>query len=103
MAANSIAGSFFSQPLRINTTTQKASNAQEVKEFNAEQSVKLKDELPKPLRTLTPEEQEQLKKDLAGKAAAEFDSILKQDALRKAEQLEANGNPPSGVLVNIQA
>ena len=103
MSVNSVAGSFFSQPQFVNPTTRKASEAQEVRDFNAERSVQAKDEQPKPLRTLTPEEEEELKRTLANNAAGQFDSILQQDAQRKAEQRQAEGLSPNGVLLNIKA
>jgi hypothetical protein len=55
------------------------------------------------LRLYTPEDEEKQKKLLAGEATNTFRNILKEDAARDAERRAANGQSPTGVVVDISA
>lgn len=52
-------------------------------------------------RAMTPEEQEELRRTLAGMATQEFRNILTEDAKRQAEVRAAQGLSPAGVVVDI--
>ncbi|MBP6878705.1 MAG: hypothetical protein KBC34_11830 [Phenylobacterium sp.] len=68
-----------------------------------ESSGKLRIEEPaRPDRTLTPAEEEKLKKTLAGMAAGDFQKILEEDARRAADQRAAQGRDPSGAVVDLR-
>ena len=68
-----------------------------------ESAGKLRIEEPaRPDRTLTPAEEEKLKKTLAGMAAGDFQKILEEDARRAADQRAAQGRDPSGAVVDLR-
>ena len=86
--------SWYAQP-------QFASPAGKAKE--REDAGKLRVEEPaRPDRTLTPEEEEKLRKTLAGMAAGDFQKILEDDARRAADQRAAQGRDPSGAVVDLR-
>jgi hypothetical protein len=68
-----------------------------------ESTSKLRIEEPaRPDRTLTPEEEEKLKKTLAGMAAGDFQKILEEDAQRAADKRAAQGRDPAGAVVDLR-
>lgn len=69
----------------------------------SEEPGKLRIEEPaKPDRTMTPEEEEKLKKHLAGMAAGDFQKILEEDAQRAADQRAAQGRDPTGAIIDLR-
>lgn len=88
---------FFSQPAFAAPGARKES---EVEKGPSAEVAKAQDEA-KSKRVMTPEEQEELRRTLAGMATQEFREILQQDAKRQAEEREAQGLSPTGVVVDI--
>lgn len=87
--------SWYAQP-------QFAAPAGKVKE-SEETAGKLRIEEPaRPDRTLTPEEEEKLKKTLANMAAGDFQRILEEDARRAADKRAADGRDPAGAIVDLR-
>ena len=86
--------SWYAQP-------QFASPAGKAKE--REDAGKLRIEEPaRPDRTLTPEEEEKLRKTLAGMAAGDFQRILEEDAQRAAEKRAQEGRDPAGAVIDLR-
>ena len=86
--------SWYAQP-------QFASPAGKAKE--REDAGKLRIEEPaRPDRMLTPEEEEKLKKTLAGMAAGDFQRILEEDAQRAAEKRAQEGRDPAGAVIDLR-
>ena len=52
-------------------------------------------------RAMTPEEQEELRRTLAGMATKEFRDILEEDAQRQAAARQAQGLSPTGVVADL--
>ena len=68
-----------------------------------ESAGKLRIEEPaRPDRTMTPEEEEKLKKTLAGMAAGAFQRILEEDAQRAAEKRAQEGRDPAGAVIDLR-
>ena len=70
---------------------------------DSEDAGKLRIEEPaRPDRMLTPEEEEKLKKTLAGMAAGDFQNILEEDAQRAAEKRAQEGRDPAGAVIDLR-
>ncbi|MBA4013789.1 MAG: hypothetical protein C0481_18155 [Phenylobacterium sp.] len=87
--------SWYAQP-------QFAAPAGKAKESDDTAGKLLIEEPAKPDRTLTPEEEEKLKKTLAGMAAGDFQKILEEDAQRAADKRAAQGRDPAGAVVDLR-
>lgn len=88
--------SWYAQP-------QFVSPADKAKESEPSASKLRIEEPAKPDRTMTPEEEEKLKKTLAGMAAGDFQKILQEDAQRAADKRAAEGRDPAGAILDIRA
>lgn len=96
------AGSFFHQPQFSGVSRKPAEDDQGRAADSTSAADRAREqEEAKARRAMTPEEQEKLKRLLAGMADKAFQDILKQDAEREAQAREAQGLSASGAVLNI--
>lgn len=97
MSVNSAGpASFFSQPAFAAPASRKAAEPQPPEKGPSAEAAKEQDEA-RANRVMSPEEEEERRKTLAGIATREFREILEADAHRR----EGQGLSPTGVAVNI--